>query len=871
MAIRKVILKYSTEDVHLNLALKDYRDKINEMIDNIPWLTSTVEYIRLEDTNDTHYLQLFWGEDETVDNRTLEIDVNAANRVINLSGNLTLSGNNKVASWEATANMKTPELYYTGDLKIEPDAQGDVTFFEDTDVGDATDGKALVIHRKAAEFDKYMKFYIDQCGSFRIDVQQTGGTDIDNTFIGRDTGGAIEAGGTENVCIGSSAGSLLSTGDKNTFIGHEAGNKLTTEEACTFIGCEAGRDVTGHQNTSIGYQAMEEGTTGTGNTAIGYKSLNENHTGNNNVCIGWKAGMGYNNNNWSSCTYIGYSVGVGTKTGASDNTGIGSTAMQSVTTGIRNLALGSEALFYNQTGSYNTALGGKSMKGSSGQSASYNTAIGYYSGYGITTGQYNLFLGGYSGSDITTGSNNTFFGYRAGEDITTGTGNICIGYYAGSGQLTTDNNELWIANSNTATPLIYGEFDNAILRIYGSLCLPSNNELRFYDNGNYVGFEAPALGADFIWKLPAVDGAGNDVLATDAAGQLIWITGTSLGNVLAAANFGTDNVIIRSDGVGKGVQHTGIVIDNSNNISGIGTLGCGVATLAGGGVNATLGLNHYLVHPSYLTTYRHKVEISVSTTTASNKMDFYLCDGTTTGFTNILNLRSTGINVMPDTDNSAQIGRAHIGHIGFNDYAGFSHVDSDATSSYALLQSPIGSTFLNAASGQPISFRINNADMIVISSTGNLTFTSATSTITGGTVLTLDAGNQIESPPMYDITTVNGTNMVVRDIAGHHVVCRSTSGKKYKDGITDLEVDSSLIYNLRPTSFNSKCKDDDKKRRYIGLIADEVGEVFPEIVSYNEDNEVEGYDNQMLITLLLAEIQNLRIELNELNSQKPKG
>lgn len=40
----------------------------------------------------------------------------------------------------------------------------------------------------------------------------------------------------------------------------------------------------------------------------------------------------------------------------------------------------------------------------------------------------------------------------------------------------------------------------------------------------------------------------------------------------ATAAFGTDNRLLRSDGTGRGVQHSGITVDDSNNVSGIGTL-----------------------------------------------------------------------------------------------------------------------------------------------------------------------------------------------------------------------------------------------------------------------------------------------------------
>jgi hypothetical protein len=49
--------------------------------------------------------------------------------------------------------------------------------------------------------------------------------------------------------------------------------------------------------------------------------------------------------------------------------------------------------------------------------------------------------------------------------------------------------------------------------------------------------------------------------------------GLGTGDVSAASNFGTDNVLIRSDGTSKGVQATGIsVADTTNNISGTGSI-----------------------------------------------------------------------------------------------------------------------------------------------------------------------------------------------------------------------------------------------------------------------------------------------------------
>ena len=76
------------------------------------------------------------------------------------------------------------------------------------------------------------------------------------------------------------------------------------------------------------------------------------------------------------------------------------------------------------------------------------------------------------------------------------------------------------------------------------------------------------------------------------------------------------------------------------------------------------------------------------------------------------------LSVYPDTDVSAVFGKAHVGYVGVADYAGFSHVDTDAVGSYALLAGPAGTTFLNCAVSKSINFRVANTDKMIITSAG---------------------------------------------------------------------------------------------------------------------------------------------------------
>jgi hypothetical protein len=78
------------------------------------------------------------------------------------------------------------------------------------------------------------------------------------------------------------------------------------------------------------------------------------------------------------------------------------------------------------------------------------------------------------------------------------------------------------------------------------------------------------------------------------------------------------------------------------------------------------------------------------------------------------------LDVGGDADEFALIGRARVGYNSHSDFASFQHRDSASSGGYALLQQNTGATYLNAASGQPIYFRINNSDVMHLNSSGSL-------------------------------------------------------------------------------------------------------------------------------------------------------
>ena len=115
-------------------------------------------------------------------------------------------------------------------------------------------------------------------------------------------------------------------------------------------------------------------------------------------------------------------------------------------------------------------------------SASNSVSVGFESGNSFITGQNNVFIGKWAGRDNNL-TDNVFIGYRSGiQNISaqnvfigmdaglsniTGLGNVFIGSESGYNE--TGSNKLYIENSNSATPLIYGEFDNDLIQINGDL------------------------------------------------------------------------------------------------------------------------------------------------------------------------------------------------------------------------------------------------------------------------------------------------------------------------------------------------------------------------------------------------------------------
>ncbi len=100
-------------------------------------------------------------------------------------------------------------------------------------------------------------------------------------------------------------------------------------------------------------------------------------------------------------------------------------------------------------------------------------------------------------------------------------------------------------------------------------------------------------------------------------------------------------------------------------------------------------------------------------------------------------------------------------------------------------------------------------------------------------------------------------------LAGVPVVVDSTgnlgtisSSRRYKEGIQDMADASSGLLRLRPVTFRYKKPfEDGSKPVQYGLIAEEVAEVYPDLVARSADGQVETVKYQLLDSMLLNELQ----------------
>lgn len=264
----------------------------------------------------------------------------------------------------------------------------------------------------------------------------------DKAFFGYQAGLSY-ASGDGLTYLGDYAGDATTSGYRDTFLGENAGTANGDGDDHTFVGFESGKSFNTSNkddNTFVGSQSGQNTTSGYSNTYVGRFSGASTTTGYNNVCVGYKSGDAFTNGYGN--TFIGAETG---SLGSSPKYGsfFGFNAGGNGGTSQRSIALG--------------AFAAKEMT-----SSTYVVIAGFEAGYNINYAPYNVMIGARTMYSHLSGNWNSVAGYEAGYSNTTGDESVFLGYQAGYSELS--DKRLYIENTSSTSPLLYGEFDNDYVR-----------------------------------------------------------------------------------------------------------------------------------------------------------------------------------------------------------------------------------------------------------------------------------------------------------------------------------------------------------------------------------------------------------------------
>ena len=164
----------------------------------------------------------------------------------------------------------------------------------------------------------------------------------------------------------------------------------------------------------------------------------------------------------------------------------------------------------------------------------------------------------------------------------------------------------------------------------------------------------------------------------------------------------------------------------------------------------------------------------------------------------------------------------------------------------------------NIAIGKDAGFvqLMSGSNNIYIGSIGNPSLPGESGQIRIGTVGVHTAGIVIVG--IHGFGSSGGIPVIVN---GGGRLGTMQSSRRVKEQIRDVAADSADLMRLRPVSFKYKPEVDDTGLTQYGLIAEEVAEVYPELVVSDRNGRPEAVRYQLLDALLLNELQKQRRSL----------
>jgi hypothetical protein len=544
-----------------------------------------------------------------------------------------------------------------------------------------------------------------------------------------------------------------------------------------------------------------------------------------------------------------FNIFTGIHAGSSNTTGIGNSffgihAGQNNTEGSFNSFVGTNAGVFNTTGISNSFFGNST--GANNLTGQNNSFFGGSTGLGNTSGNDNSFFGSNAGGSNTTGANNSFFGRSAGISNLTGNGNSFFGWSTGANSTLGDGNSFFgfLAGSSNTT----GANNSFVGRESGKSNTTGSNLTIIGVNAN-VGANnlnfATAIGAGAIVSSSNTIVLGRGADTVQVPGTLSIPGAFSANSLNAATQFNLNG-------------NRALAAPGTNNLVGG----------SGAGANLTTGQNNTFFGPN-----------AGQAVTAANGNSFF---GRDTGRVNTSGVNNSFLGDRAGANNTTGNFNSFYG-----EQSGVNNSTGSSNSFYgrvAGINNTTGAnnTFIGTGAGNPsVSTQVNNSTAIgagAIVSTSNtimLGTSAQTTLLSGGIASTFNLG--VSAP-----SGIIANNLIFRNAnispSPAHVCMRSFSigtdggwaftsctsefsSANNKTDVLPFSEGLDVINRLKPVAFAWK----EDGRRGVGLNAEDVAEVAPQLVTRNQKGEIEDLKEGSLNVLFINAIkeQQKRIEVQQ--------
>jgi len=614
----------------------------------------------------------------------------------------------------------------------------------------------------------------------------------------------------------------------NTYVGVQAGSLSNTAAGNTAEGYFSLASLTqGQSNTASGFNALGQDDAGSNNTGIGVNALFSNNAGANNTALGFKAGANGNfiNIAGSNNTFLGYESAPGA-TQLTNATAIGANALVSENNA---LVLGSIAGLNGATANTNVGIGTNTpaytldvqgtgnftgvIKFASGQTfPGTGTVTSVGSGAGLTggpitgSGSLSIASGGVTNAMLA----NSSVAINSGTDLLGG-GPVSLGGATSLSLDTTKVPQLNTANTFTGNQTVNGNLSATGVVTGSGFQIGSN----LFASGSYASGDS-FLGFAGNGTVSGVfdTATGAFALASNAGGNNNSAHGVYalLGNTTGSDNTASGTAALYSNTTGNGNTAMGKSALPTNSTGGGNT-----------GVGDTAG---YTADSTYITGFANTflgANAFASTGTLSNataigaNSEVAASNALVLGSINGVNGTTASTNVGIGTTAPSYL--LHIGNMGGATYNNFLRVEGPTAA---------GTGGWAASFGGNGSFGIDSVNSVggrfVVTEIGRVGIGAATPIVT------------------HSLTIGQNTGHAIADGWDTY------SSRRWKTNIQTLHGALAKVEHLRGVSYDLK----ESGKHEVGVIAEEVGAVVPEIVSW-EDNgkDARGVDYSRLTALLI--------------------